>query len=347
MHSDGATFALSGSPVSLESYWPPPLPQTVRQLLERDEGAWRRRLIQNLTVVNRPQTSLWERVALAATAEGELRLTVLGSSVSNGCGGCDFASLEDTSFGLQKEELHPFPACSVGGRFHPMLCRPDFSWVRVMHDDLAHSLHRTQGTRLRTNLVAKNAVGPAFFESCTSSRWEQYAHRAHRSGNQPLQRRPRAAGVALREVAPHAVVALIAWVKRSECSLAHANINTMRDLGNADADVMRADAILMHMTEPLQRSPAVLYASHGRDAVHPNPLSHWLLGGAAANFVREQLRQHSQGARPSTTVIKQAPRARVFERCSRMPHSSRGPAQTTRTTLRGDLWMRAPPPARA
>ena len=81
------------------------------------------------------------------------------------------------------------------------------------------------------------------------------------------------------------------------------------------------------MTEPLQRSPAVLYASHGRDAVHPNPLSHWLLGGAAANFVREQLRQHSQGARPSTTVIKQAPRARVFERCyedaSQLPRASK------------------------
>ena len=125
-----------------------------------------------------------------------------------------------------------FPSYVVPPRF--------LSWVRVMHDDLAHSLHRTQGTRLRTNLVAKNAVGPAFFESCTSSKVANNTHivlidlatNLFSGALEQLVSR-------LREVAPHAVVALIAWVKRSECSLAHANINTMRDLGNADADVMQ------------------------------------------------------------------------------------------------------------
>ena len=150
-----------------------------------------------------------------------------------------------------KEELVRFQLAAWAG-VSIYVVPPDFSWVRVMRRSRTlaapHSRHP-----LADEPCCEECSWAAFFESCTSNKVANNTHIVLIDLATNLFGALEQLVLRLREVAPHAVVALVLG-QEIECSLAHANIFHERSW-QRNADVMRADAILMRMTG--RHGPAV------------------------------------------------------------------------------------------
>lgn len=283
----------------------------------RGTHEWLRKMLARYSINNQLLNSRWSDMIAAASAEGELRVAVLGTSVTNGCGSCDFKTLKsDTSFfGDQRNET-----CKS-------MCVVDYSWARIMHDELALALPR----RVRTVVIAKNAVGPAHFCTCTRSKVAENTHIVlvdvatnlfSGSVGDMIDR--------VHWAAPRAVIIFVDW--QHQLHTDNAIVDAAKST-STPADVLRVTAILQAWTapHPLRR----LYALSGRDQVHPNPLGHRLLGSLVAAFVVKQLAD----SHPSSLSV----RARAastdgnspgpqFEKCydhaTELPVSNRTPSRS-------------------
>ena len=253
--------------------------------------------------------SVWDMAARAngqlAVPDGPLRIVVLGTSTSNGCGALD---------------------APWANRSGPTTCKLSHSWVRRLHDHLV-----VRGAEARVQLWAKNAVGPAFFLSCLGERVPpdssvvllEVATNLWGASPELLSQLVEA----VRREAPSALVAFVVWpaahlaaaeyvamkrlrpVERAghcaepgPCPTAAAlpdaskvDSTEMRALAEAAAatrvDLLRAGAVMawLRMRSPSRYTPAAFYAAGGKDQAHPSAMGHALIAELCARWLARRL----------------------------------------------------------
>ena len=233
-------------------------------------------------------TSLNVPVKMWRAARSEARVTVLGTSVTSGCGACSAWNVTST----QQRVVSADPRC-VG---LPILrCAYPVSWAAQF------SQHLTRHVQLpvRMSIVGKNAVGPSFFMKCTSSIVPRDANIVLLDVSTNLWGGPTIASDLLRSVqraAPNAAVAFVAWPRHE--SLA----SVLRGTDSALRQVMAAGggsklsfsgvsglADVLDMGRVLQAVAGGTASRFYADKIHPNSLGHRLMAEAAARFVASRL----------------------------------------------------------
>ena len=279
----------------------PPLPPAVMQRLgEQPVTDWLRGALSKHAWSNPAQTRQWARVHASASAAGVLRIVVLGASVSNGCGVCDYDTLESDPFYGEPSEIRAARNMSSCGERVELACAQDLSWAQMMRDELAHAL---QPTHVHLSVRAQNAIGPAFFTECTQSKVPAETHIVLAEFSTNLWGGTAEVSRMLSRVrwaAPRAVVAFVTWMKRTECAQQRRSPIDEASVSRATpADVLHVHLALSELLAPAhalaKASCKLLYAQRTRDMVHPNPLGHRLLGAISAAFVLSQLKKARDG----------------------------------------------------
>ena len=325
------TLGLGTDILNLDPLPPLHIPMKLRPYLSSssDHGlatTWLSEAVRNSTVSNTALGS-WEHIRSDSEAAGELRVVIIGTSPTTGCGACEYDMFAaNTSFA---PEVFRSPRASDSGCFPPR-CSFEHAWARQMHD----LLNENSQFPVRSVIWAKNAVGPSFFASCTDLRVQQQVHlvllelatNLWGSLDGLLQR--------IREAAPRAVVAFIAWPPQALPSSGRYRHDAERgswprdgyhsgELLDAAARAWSAD--VLHVGALMSRLPShwgryMLYAQYGRDRVHPNPVGHTLLGQAAARFVLQQLDEPDRRVvrsfvRSAGSIAAAQVKPKGFEKC--------------------------------
>ena len=197
--------------------------------------------------------SIWQRVLRNRGAGEELRVTILGCSVSAGCGADDG---------------------------DPLQCVMEHSWGRR----LQAWLQGFPGTHFQVQVWARRAVGPEFFETCTS-RFVRGAHvvvlefeavlQVQATGARGCSGATRNLVAAVRRAAPEAAIVFLGWP------------NGERDSRSCEAELRTlvadgVDVVLAGSLRPvLGQKP---YAKDGH-AVHPNTAAADLLAQPIARLL--------------------------------------------------------------
>ena len=266
---------------------------------------WMRSATRNHSWSNPAQERQWAQVSASAYASGVLHVTVLGASVSNGCGACDYATLAANPLYGDPSRIQAARNASCR-MLPPMTCAMDLSWAHMMRDQLSHAL---QPLRVKVSVTAKNAVGPAYFLECTQSKVPADTHiilaeLATNAWGGAAEASAMLARVHL--AAPRAVVAFVTWMERRLCGSHDPSpmaAAAAKASAESPADVLHVHSALSELLAPAGASCALLYAQHNRDAVHPNALGHRLLGAASAAFVLNQMEKAPMAERDGQAAV--------------------------------------------
>lgn len=234
-------------------------------------------ILASCEIWHKQNDAAWSRAKAAVQANKRLRLAVLGTSPSSGCGAAE--NVEKAVFQPSAEHNR-----SIAGR----MCEPARSWVRHLKDFLTR---RFGDAATHVEVTPKNAVGPEWFTRCTSTKVSEDDHivlletLTNVFGNdlrKLLQ--------SVRHAAPLAAIAFVMWPNFD--GLYHKDINRVRMLEAADSD--GSDAIDIGKVIRLLRlggngTTPSFYAMNGRDKVHPNPGGHQLIGSLVAHYVHRRL----------------------------------------------------------
>ena len=229
----------------------------------------------------------WQHAAVAL-ARGRLVVSIIGSSVTAGCGANEpwemWRSNGSQLLGYHSAMSTCNLASSWGRRFHEEL-------LQLLHHWLPHGHHGQRRHALQTTIQYKNAVDVGYFAHCTSGHVSADSHvvlieAAHNlwGGNvsEVVQ--------AVRSVAPAAAVAFVNWAFKSPPQI--------EETARAElADVVRAEVVINRVRK-FRLTPACvagcgvtagLFARFGRDGVHPTTKGHALLGALAARHVAKRI----------------------------------------------------------
>ena len=236
----------------------PHLPHTVAQRLgELTNRSWHE---------NEWQTERWNEAAASAAAAGVLRVSVIGTSVSNGCGACDYDPT-DTFYGESS-------TASEFGCSENRYCSKELSWLRVMQ---AHVEQTNLSRRVHMHVAAKNAVGPDFFLACTQSKIPRDSHVVLIDVATNLFAGSVSSLIThVHAAAPSAAIAFIDWTSRISCEAAGRDTSEREILEAArsrasPADVLRVLPLARALVSEGHGRDACrhLYALRGKDNVHP------------------------------------------------------------------------------
>ena len=219
----------------------------------------------------------WARAAADARAGRRLKVVVLGTSPTAGCGSAEDVLSEEYSPGQQHNR-------SVG---HLKLCDPTRSWGRHLRDFLVRLLGTSAPD---VEISPKSAAAANYFGRCTSSRVPKDTHivllevltNVFGSDLAQLLR-------AVRHAAPSAATAFVMWPNFNGLFRYDANRASMlaaAESEGADAVDFKSLILAMRMRNP--KIPS-FYAQDGRDLVHPNPSTHQLLGAVMAHHIARRL----------------------------------------------------------
>ena len=217
---------------------------------------------------HRVPAELWQRIVLQAVQRRLLRIAIIGSSITAGCGAIERS-----------------PECQVA-----------HSWGRRFHDALIRELHAVPGwpARIETRIHYKNAVAPSFFGGCTSAflpadtgvilfdfstnAWESLGLL-----NATLRQ--------ILRVAPHAVPLFVNWPlqDRSRTRVMFEKLDSASASIGADSLSIQKAALQLQQPvgqgagqpPPAQSHTGFFYASQNEDTVHPSARGHKLLAALA------------------------------------------------------------------
>jgi len=262
----------------------------------------------------------------AASAFPAAPIVILGSSVTGGSGAGESTDPNERAAGTAD--------LSRGYSIRQ-------SWGRHFVDFLnQHLVHHHHGVAKNVSIFYKSAAGPSYFSMCTESfippdtRIVLVEAPSRMISSLGIKSDLTRIASAVRRVAPNAVVVFVEWP-----SLQHeAELATLPNLMQLDAaamelkvDTLRVDhvirAIASHCThgsdDPTYSKKASshkdlgprlgklnrefpcyhqLYANRAKDAVHPNPWGHQLLGALAARHVARALVAASTATTVATTA---------------------------------------------
>ena len=309
MEALGATSLwLGGRQVTLAPSTLPPLPPTIADRLidKQHRTVWLRGRDEH-TRLHPAQAERWADIAstITTTNNHQLRITVLGTSVTNGCGACDYTTLEahPEFFGPEGpiKAAHNASICAARAS-SVYFCDATLSWVRIMHEEL----ERTFGAgRIRTRVSAKNGVGPAYFSECTESKIDADTHVILIDvGTNLFAGSLSAMLTRIHIAAPNAAVVFVNWQFQTQCAgLAHEKSidEAASSSYAAAADVLSVTSILRNLM-PKRFGCPMLYAVNGHDSVHPNPVGHRLIAHATATFLLDRLLLHRNSSHPPRRV---------------------------------------------
>jgi hypothetical protein len=253
----------------------------------------------------------------AATSASSSPVTVLGTSVSAGCGGGA-----------------PRGACSV-----------EYSWARLLQDFVDLQLRRAgvPGLRVRVNLYSKNAVAAGYYTHCTGAKVPPgpgvvlLEVATNLWGSADVIRKEATGLVrAVRRVAPEKVIAFAVWPSFQGTIVP----TVIRQVAQVEgADVMD----FSHILKQLQRGGTNTKAYY-RDRVHPSPAGHALFAAVVARFVAKGLISGGRGrcaphvaidpavaVRPTSDV----PLEHCFERADSLPIAAQSADSSWRITDEG------------
>ena len=299
---------LGGRQVTLAPSTLPPLPPTIADRLidKQHRTVWLRGRDEH-TRLHPAQAERWADIAstITTTNNHQLRITVLGTSVTNGCGACDYTTLEahPEFFGPEEPIKAAYNASICAARASSVyFCDATLSWVRIMHEEL----ERTFGAgRIRTRVSAKNGVGPAYFSECTESKIDADTHVVLIDvGTNLFAGSLSAMLTRIHIAAPNAAVVFVNWQFQTQCAgLAHEKSidEAASSSYAAAADVLSVTSILRNLM-PKRFGCPMLYAVNGHDSVHPNPVGHRLIAHATATFLFDRLLHHRNSSHPPRRV---------------------------------------------
>jgi hypothetical protein len=216
--------------------------------------------------------------AARAGANRQLRVHVIGTSPTAGCG-----AAEDVNGG------GPAHNRSVG---LSRMCDTTRGWPRHMQDFLSRLLAERAP---QVEVSFKSAAAANYFERCVSSRITpqtdvvllEVLTNVFGSDLVSLLRH-------VQHAAPSAAVVFVMWPSATILNggfrnpHADPNVNAMLAAARSEgADVLDFAELLRDLR---RQGHGGFYAQANRDAVHPNPQTHQLLGAVAARFVARRLR---------------------------------------------------------
>ena len=225
-------------------------------------------------------------------AQPTLHVTILGASVSAGC----------------------------GAEMPSIRCRQRWSWARHFRDRLSAMLANAgHSTDIKVRVWAKNAIDATYFAQCTESRFKLSAatgivlielEGAYQALGANGLRAVRALLSRIQRGAPHAVLGFVAWPSTASDprSLETALRNATGTRGET-FDTVFATPLLhaanAHASHPTRYYPT---ASYYADHIHPNLAGHALLGNAAAYMVGRGILEAAAGcARQSLAGRRRSP----------------------------------------
>lgn len=234
------------------------------------------------------QSSAWRRVVAAASQGEELRITVLGSSISAGC--LDVGGAINLRAGMSR-------------------CHFSHAWVRFLQDKLSGLRLRKASARL--SVWAKPAVPPSYFDSCTRRYLDANAHVVLLEFQAVLQQRPcsdvhnqlRPLVNSVRRIAPSAAIVFVGWPARTYnerapylCSPEDTG-RSLLEFGNAqDINILSLAAVV-----PAERADRRPY--YGSVGVHPSELGAHLMAveveRALTRWVLQACCDHGDAAVPT------------------------------------------------
>ena len=263
------------------------------------------RLVDSHVSSRTEQKTVWDALVVDIRTAGVLRITVFGVSVSNGARACDFR------MGSQSPAALGPRANSTCGQHEQLF---SMAWARQFQDIVTRVL---QPLRVRLALVAKNAVGPSYFASCTTSKLRNDTHIVLLEMASNLYESPGEMLERIHVAAPRAAVAFINW----GCSpRARIDDRIQSAASAAHVDVLNGAALLHELVDPIPCHH--FYGLRGHDHIHPNAAGHALLAAAAAQFVINRMeapRQpaHLVNARP--LLRSKAPFEHCYEDAAHLP----------------------------
>lgn len=285
--------------------WPPShlvLPASLRERMKPNDTWLAEEVARSTTSFTEPST--WNNALNQARVMSELRIVVLGTSPTTGCGACDFKPLS----GLNVSATAGSPlAHSNECRTAQGSCIRSLSWAVQLQKMIQRRLHELAVGRLDLQVSSMNAVGPGFFASCTNRHVPPNTHvvlleLATNLFDEKLPSLLRR----IRMAAPQAAIAMIMWPAQRQAMLARKwkwstvtdswtnSSQIYRDAMAGPADLLRVHLLLARLptydavTNPT-KSPALFYALGGRDKAHPNALGHFVLARITSVFVVAQL----------------------------------------------------------
>ena len=239
------------------------------------------------------ENTRWRKTTTLARTGQRMRLVVLGTSVTAGCGSAEDV-VQGKMYGAGRQHNR-----SVG---LSQFCEPMRSWGRHLRDFLVRQLGSDWAPEVE--ISPKNAVAADWFARCTSSRVP------YETNIVLLEVLPNVWGSdlvllvrAVRRAAPNATVTFLMWphvhgIPNPNLYSDRTNMIKTADAEGVDTvDVASIiNEIWKHWREEGTPQPnsresffRSFYSRGGGDMVHPNPPTHQLLGAVAARYVARRL----------------------------------------------------------
>ena len=278
------------------------LPATLGARMEPNNQWLAEEVARSTTSFTAP--SVWSNVLTKARAASELRIVVLGTSPTTGCGACDFRPLHglNVSATAGSSRARSDECTRAQGS-----CIRTLSWAAQLQKMLKGRLPELAVGSVDMQVTSMNAVGPGFFASCTDRHVPANTHIVllEVATNLFDDKLPKLLH-RIRMVAPQAAIAMIMWPEQKHALMARAqnwsvatDAFTARNQIDRDAKATPADLLRVHLllarlpTYHAQANPmenaALFYALGGRDKAHPNALGHFVLAHLTSVFLVAQL----------------------------------------------------------
>ena len=266
-----------------------PVPEVAAKNAQKLLGDWLTAPILNSAVSPHVRHRTW----CAVRAQKTIHVTVMGASVTVGC-----------------------------GAEHPSIrCHLRWSWSRHLRDRLSAMLSRAgHPAKVEVHVYGKNAVESTFFSQCTKTRFQLSANTsvvlveleaAYQAGGAHAMQSLRTLLSRVRRGAPHAALGFIAWPSQ------HGSPATL-EAALKNASGMHGELYDVALATPLLQAASSPGKAYYGDAVHPNLAGHTLLGTAAAYMVSKGIldtrcdavghgyTQHRAGARAAEISMSAA-----------------------------------------
>ena len=233
-----------------------PVPEAAAKKAQAFLGDWLTPALLDSAVSQHVRHRTW----CAVRAQKTIHVTVMGASVTVGC-----------------------------GAEHPSIrCHTRWSWSRHLRDRLSAMLgHAGHPANVQVHVYGKNAVESTFFSQCTKTRFQLSANTsvvlveleaAYQAGGAHAIQSLRTLLSRVRRGAPHAALGFIAWPSMYGSAAALENA-----LKNASG--MHGELYDVALATPLLQASTSGAKYYYSDAVHPNLAGHTLLGTAAAYMI--------------------------------------------------------------
>ena len=228
--------------------------------------------------------SAWRHVAKAVGAGRPLRVSVLGTSPTSGCGAAE---------PWEPWALVPGPDGNLTLPAREQGCLVERSWGRRLQDELTAVLRAAAvDARVHTRLSFKNAVAADYFAHCTGT------HVANGTDVVLLEVATNIWGSNLLDVvravqafAPHAPIVFVGWVRKTHRQRLAVPPELEAAARTGRADLVRVGRVVdeLDRARRLAKGRNEAYAGRGADPVHPSAKGHALLAAAVASFVGRRL----------------------------------------------------------